>query len=63
MSKSAQKYWSAVKSKFGMDADTFVKVWDIYTDDNLTASMKRKKFSEMGFAGPSLYNALGKDMD
>ena len=46
-----------------MDADTFVKVWDIYTDDNLTASMKWKKFSEMGFAGPSLYNALGKDMD
>ena len=60
MSEGAQKWYDSSSAKFGLDADTYQKAWNIYQDDDLKADEKRAKLYGMGLNGQALYKEFGK---
>lgn len=64
MSDGAQKRWNGIKSRFGIDADTYQRAWKIYQTDGITADQKRAQLRNLvGSDAAALYKAFGQKLD
>lgn len=64
MSEGAQKRWSNIKKRFGIDADTYQATWKIYQNDDLKADQKRAQMAEyVGGNAAALYKAFGQKLN
>lgn len=64
MSDGAQKRWDGIKSRFGLDADTYAQAWDIYQTDGIKADEKRAQLQNIvGSDASALYKALGEKLE
>lgn len=64
MSDGAQRRWSNIKNRFGIDAETYQATWKIYQNDDLNADQKRARMAEyVGGNASTLYREFGKRLD
>lgn len=64
MSDGAQRRWSNIKNRFGIDAETYQATWKIYQNDDLNAHQKRARMAEyVGGNASTLYREFGKRLD
>lgn len=64
MSDGAQRRWSNIKNRFGIDAETYQATWKIYQNDDLNADQKRARMAEyVGGNASALYREFGKRLD
>ena len=60
MTEGAQKRWPVARDRFGLDAETFGRAWEIVHDKELSVLERKAALRELvgGYQGNALYKAL-----